>query len=237
LRIAGRFTGQISKHIPGGTMGLVVSAISRVGSIATRPTSIAVIAALLFDIVMLGAPVGGEVSDASAPPTLRELPYVLLYEILQTPAFWLAIGVCLLVLLASVKSPRRSARREAALALVMSGLLYTCAYLIIGLATDVRYQFWSMVATFTALVISLSGLRMQASPPQLRKLRRDDAPIRYLAPEDADVARKGVHADDEFRCDFRIVIGKVAADQLGDQGRRRSDENPCARACGEAGPG
>jgi hypothetical protein len=111
----------------------------------------------LGDIVMLGAPVSGEVGDAPAPATQRELPYLMLYEILKTPAFWLAIGACLLVLLASAKSPRRSAR-EAALALVMSGLLYTCAYLIIGLATDVRYQFWSMVATFTALVISLSGL-------------------------------------------------------------------------------
>ena len=118
----------------------------------------------LGDVVMLGAPVGGE--DAPAPPMLRELPYLMAYEILKTPAFWLAIGACLLVLLASAKSPRCPARCEAALALVMSGLLYTCAYLIIGVATDLRYQFWSMVATFTALVISLSGLRVPfASSP------------------------------------------------------------------------
>ena len=96
----------------------------------------------LGDIVMLGAPVSGEVGDAPAPATQRELPYLMLYEILKTPAFWLAIGACLLVLLASAKSPRHSAGLQAALALVMSGLLYTCAYLIIGLATDVRYQFW-----------------------------------------------------------------------------------------------
>ncbi|HWN50014.1 MAG TPA: hypothetical protein VNO18_09325, partial [Xanthobacteraceae bacterium] len=54
MGIAGRFTGQISEHIPGGTMGLVVSAISRVGSITTRPTSIAIIAALLFVANLLG---------------------------------------------------------------------------------------------------------------------------------------------------------------------------------------
>jgi len=84
----------------------------------------------------------------------------------RTPAFWLATGACLLVLLASAKRPRCPARCEAALALVMSGLLYTCAYLIIGVATDLRYQFWSMVATFTALVISSSGLRVPfASSP------------------------------------------------------------------------
>jgi hypothetical protein len=74
------------------------------------------------------------------------------------PAFWLAIGACLLVLLTATRSPRRSAGVEAALALVMSGLLYACAYFVVGVATDLRYQFWSMVATFTALVISLSGL-------------------------------------------------------------------------------
>jgi len=72
---------------------------------------------------------------------------------------WLAIGACLLALLASADLGQRPAGREAALALVTSGLLYTCAYLVVGVATDLRYQFWSMVATFTALVISLSGLR------------------------------------------------------------------------------
>src|SRR6266852_572505 len=38
----------IAKHIPDGAMGLVVSAISRVGAIMARPTSIAIVAALLF---------------------------------------------------------------------------------------------------------------------------------------------------------------------------------------------
>jgi hypothetical protein len=118
----------------------------------------------LGNMVKLGAPAGGEVGDASAPPTQRELPYLMLYEILKTPAFWLAIGACLLVLIASANSLRDSAGLQAALALIMSGLLYTCAYLIIGVATDARYQFWSMVATFTALVISLSEPRTTVSP-------------------------------------------------------------------------
>ena len=111
------------------------------------------------NIVALDAVVGGEVRDAPALPMAPEPLYLMLYDVLKTPAFWLAIGVCLLVLLASAKLPRHPAGLEAALALVMSGVLYTCAYLIIGVATDLRYQFWSMVATFTALVISLSGLR------------------------------------------------------------------------------
>jgi hypothetical protein len=112
------------------------------------------------DIDVLGAPVGSEVLDALAPSMQQKPLYLMLYDVLTIPALWLAIGACLLVLLASVKPPRRSTGIEAALTLVMSGLPYTCAYLIIGVGSDVRYQFWSMVATFTALVISLSELRV-----------------------------------------------------------------------------
>jgi hypothetical protein len=109
------------------------------------------------DGAALGAPTGEE---AVAPDLLvrREPLYLMLYDVLKTPPFWLAIAACLLVLLTAARPPRRSAGVEAALALVMSGLLYTCAYFVVGVATDLRYQFWSMVATFTALVISLSGL-------------------------------------------------------------------------------
>jgi hypothetical protein len=111
------------------------------------------------DVAAFGAPMGDEAGVAPDLAVLREPPYLMLYDVLKTPAFWLVIGACLLVLLASASSRRRPAGLEAALALVMSGLLYTCAYLIVGVATDLRYQFWSMIATFTALVISLSGLR------------------------------------------------------------------------------
>ncbi len=111
------------------------------------------------DVAALGAPMGGEAGVAPDLLVRREPPYVMLYDVSKTPAFWLVIGACLLVLLASADLRRCPAGREAALALVTSGLLYTCAYLVVGVATDLRYQFWSMVATFTALVISLSGLR------------------------------------------------------------------------------
>ena len=108
------------------------------------------------DVATFGAPTGEEV----APDLLvRRAPlYRMHYDLLKKPALWLAIGTCLLVLLASADLRRRPAAREAALALVTSALLYGCAYVIVGVATDLRYQFWSMVATFTALVISLSGL-------------------------------------------------------------------------------
>ena len=110
--------------------------------------------------VALDTLVGGEVHAVPALPMAREPLYLMLYDVSKTPAFWLAIGVCLLGLLASAKLPRYPAGLEATLALVMSGVLYTCAYLVVGVATDLRYQFWSMVATFTALVILLSELRV-----------------------------------------------------------------------------
>lgn len=108
------------------------------------------------DNVAPSVPTGEQAGDAPAASLVRELPHML-YAVLNTPAFWLAVGTCLLVLLASASSPRRPAAEAA---LVISGLLYTGAYLIIGVATDPRYQFWSMVATFTALVMSLSGPRV-----------------------------------------------------------------------------
>jgi hypothetical protein len=110
------------------------------------------------DVVASGARTGEDVPVAQTRPTLREPPYLMLYDVLKTPAFWLAMGACLLVMLTPADSARRSLGLEAALALVISGLLYTCAYLIVGVGTDLRYQFWSMVATFTALVISVSEL-------------------------------------------------------------------------------
>src|SRR6266849_6134291 len=119
------------------------------------------------DAAAFDAPMGEEASVAPDLLVRQEPPYLMLYDVLKTPAFWLAIGACLLVLLASADLRRCPAAHEAALALVMSGLLYTCAYLIVGVATDLRYQFWSMVATFTALVISVSGPRAPfvSSPP------------------------------------------------------------------------
>jgi hypothetical protein len=111
------------------------------------------------DVAALGARTGEDVPVAQTRAMLREPLYLMLYDVLKTPAFWLAMGACLLVMLTPADSAGRSVRLEAALALVISSLLYTCAYLIVGVGTDLRYQFWSMVATFTALVISVSELR------------------------------------------------------------------------------
>jgi hypothetical protein len=82
-----------------------------------------------------------------------------------TPAFWLVVGVWSFVILSTAKSPRYAWQHEAALALTASALLYTIAYLIISVATDSRYVFWSLMASFTAVVISLPELTERFKSP------------------------------------------------------------------------
>ena len=90
-----------------------------------------------------------------------EPPEVVLYERLTAAALWLAVGVGLLVQLARARTLRRTASIDAALALLLSGLPYACAYLVIGVAAELRYLLWSLIAIFTALVISLPELRVR----------------------------------------------------------------------------
>jgi hypothetical protein len=83
-------------------------------------------------------------------------PYGMPFDVVTAPALWLAIGAALLAQLASARFLRRSASTDAALVLVLSGLPYACAYLVIGVATESRYLLWSLIAIFAALVISPS---------------------------------------------------------------------------------
>jgi hypothetical protein len=77
----------------------------------------------------------------------------------------------LLVQLARARSLRRSASTDAALALLLSGLPYSSAYFIIGVSTESRYVFWSLIATFAALVISGPELRMPWGRHHLTRLQ------------------------------------------------------------------
>jgi hypothetical protein len=90
-------------------------------------------------------------------------PYVALYDWVTASAVWLVLGVGLLLRLASAHADQRTASRDAALALLLSGLPYAFAYLIIGIATELRYMLWSLIAIFTAAVISLPAPRSVAS--------------------------------------------------------------------------
>ena len=102
--------------------------------------------------IMRGASMGAP--DEAAPKP----PYIVLYDWVTAPALWLAIGAGLLVRLASARPLARTAPIDAALALLLSGLTFAGAYLIIGVATELRYLLWSLIAILAAVVISLPEL-------------------------------------------------------------------------------
>ncbi len=81
-----------------------------------------------------------------------------LYDLVTASALWIVMGAYLLVRLSSIPSVQRSTSTDAALALLLSALPYASAYLIIGVASQMRYFFWSLIAIFTAAVISSSEL-------------------------------------------------------------------------------
>jgi hypothetical protein len=106
-------------------------------------------------------------------PDGQEPPEVALYDRVTASALWLAIGAGLLIQLARARQLRRTASIDAALALLLSGLPYACAYLVIGVATELRYLLWSLIAIFTALVISLPELRMPLARRHRLRLQDD----------------------------------------------------------------
>ena len=101
----------------------------------------------------------GRGASMGAPDPVAPKPlWVVLYDGVTASALWLAIGVGVLIKLACVRSVRPAASADAALALLLSGLTYAGAFLVIGVGTELRYFFWSLIAVFTALVISLPEL-------------------------------------------------------------------------------
>ncbi len=105
-------------------------------------------------------------SDVAGPKPLS----VALYDLATASALWIVMGACLLVCLTCIPSARRSASIDAAVALLLSALSYASAYLIIGVASQMRYFFWSMIAIFTAAVISSAVDQSRCYPSQI--LRR-----------------------------------------------------------------
>jgi len=94
------------------------------------------------------------------PVTLKEKIYdYMRFCAIFTPCFSLVLG-CVVLTLAfrgAVKNP--SSLENAAFCLAVSGLFYLLAYLLIGVASDFRYQYWDMIAIFVASVICMSEKR------------------------------------------------------------------------------
>jgi hypothetical protein len=110
------------------------------------------------DPLVTHALVHGGATHAVTKTPIKKMLDILRNNVLTTPALWLVVGVWLLVMWFNIKNSRDSWQRQAALALTCSALLYTGAYFVIGIASDPRYTFWSLMATFVALVISLTEL-------------------------------------------------------------------------------
>jgi hypothetical protein len=77
---------------------------------------------------------------------------IVLFNPLTVPALFIAIGVALLTVLYRKKPTPLG---QGSLAVLLSGLLYCAAFLVIGVASEYRYQFWPMLAIAVAFVLSL----------------------------------------------------------------------------------
>jgi hypothetical protein len=106
-------------------------------------------------LVHFASEVSRGASSSEAERAIPKPAYLVLYDWATASAVWLALGAGLLVRLASARTQLRRASRDAALALLLSGLPYALAYLVIGVATELRYLLWSLIAIFTAAVIAL----------------------------------------------------------------------------------
>lgn len=75
------------------------------------------------------------------------------------PVFWLTVGCCALALLEppAVLAPAASLARS----LLVSGLLYSAAYVVIGVATDVRYYYWPILCILIAVILMAPSIRLQ----------------------------------------------------------------------------
>src|SRR5262249_14419996 len=60
-----------------------------------------------------------------------------------------------------------SEQLSASLVLLVSGLGYSLAYIIVGIATDFRYHYWSVIAIQTSLIVAFPLLM-----PRVRNLDR-----------------------------------------------------------------
>jgi len=88
------------------------------------------------------------------PPTPRE---ITLDYVKKNPAFWPILWVAAAIVMLRVIAVRRQQDEAdlAALALLVSSLGYAAGYLVVGVATDVRYYLWPMAAGLLAVPLLL----------------------------------------------------------------------------------
>jgi len=90
------------------------------------------------------------------PPEPVTWDTITSYLLSNLSVFGFMIGVVILGLCYRSSRPRPSELDDAIGCIAISGVMYTLAYLIVGVATDARYQYWSLIAIFIASIIFLS---------------------------------------------------------------------------------
>jgi hypothetical protein len=73
--------------------------------------------------------------------------------------FTLVMGVMVLVLSFGRSAAKASHLQIGAFCLAISGAMYTLGYLFVGVASQSRYHYWSMIAIFIAAVMCISDQR------------------------------------------------------------------------------
>ena len=100
-------------------------------------------------------------SSPSADPAVPTTPRLIATNLVAMnfilwPITWLVAGGMALVLLRG--APRGDDGAWASRMLIVSGLFYSLAYGVVGVATGMRYHYWSEMAILIALVVSAPAL-------------------------------------------------------------------------------
>lgn len=99
--------------------------------------------------------------------SLERITEIMQRGIFFKPGFWLLLSIALVAI-----SVRRGSGplRDLAIALNLSGILYLFSYLPVGVATDFRYAYWSILAAWMSLPFVYCSLRQPrvAAVPDLR---------------------------------------------------------------------
>lgn len=99
---------------------------------------------------------GSSASTAEMNKEIR-LDY-LKKNFLGWPVFWLAMGAAIMLL---VREWRASTAGRAGVALLLSGELYLLPYIVVGVASDVRYAYWAIMAILLAGLLLVPFMRAQ----------------------------------------------------------------------------
>lgn len=99
---------------------------------------------------------GFEFKESALHLSLERTTELMQHGIFFKPGFWFLLAIALIIV-----TFRRGAgpSREIAIALNVSSSLYILSYLPAGVATDFRYAYWSILATWISLPLVYASLR------------------------------------------------------------------------------